>query len=183
MNLPKLTALLESYTGSSDSEYLELAKDPEANEKRLQELVESAAKSKGYGVGPMYHGTNYTFTEFSPRSWFAFNKVNALVTGSSSPTHIIEVFLDVEPYDVTMDEFYDFQITTSSGKDNADRMSNKLLDQAEDEGYDSVEFSEYAILVSNPNQIKSADPVTYDKSGNIIPLSKRFDSSTDNINY
>jgi hypothetical protein len=32
-------------------------------------------------------------------------------------------------------------------------------------------------------QIKSADPVTYDASGNVIPLSQRFDATTADINY
>jgi hypothetical protein len=31
--------------------------------------------------------------------------------------------------------------------------------------------------------IKSADPVTYDASGNVIPLSQRFDATTADINY
>jgi hypothetical protein len=40
----------------------------------------------------------------------------------------------------------------------------------------------YGLL--NPLKIiKSADPVTYDDSGNIIPLSQRFDSSKDDIRY
>ena len=39
------------------------------------------------------------------------------------------------------------------------------------------------IVVRNPNQIKSADPVTYNDNGNIIPLSSRFDSSKDDIRY
>ena len=33
------------------------------------------------------------------------------------------------------------------------------------------------------NQIKSADPVTYDDNGNVIPLSERFDESKDSILY
>ena len=38
-------------------------------------------------------------------------------------------------------------------------------------------------VVKNANQIKSADPVTYDDNGNVIPLSERFDSSTKDIRY
>lgn len=34
-----------------------------------------------------------------------------------------------------------------------------------------------------PNQIKSADPVTRDAQGNVIPPSKRFDASSNNILY
>lgn len=37
-------------------------------------------------------------------------------------------------------------------------------------------------LAFNSNQIKRADPVTYDESGNVIPLSERFSKSND-INY
>jgi len=39
------------------------------------------------------------------------------------------------------------------------------------------------ILVFSPNQIKSADPVTYDDQGNPIPLEKRFDPSIPDIRY
>lgn len=35
----------------------------------------------------------------------------------------------------------------------------------------------------DPNQIKSADPVTYDDNGNVIPLSERFKSENDDIRY
>lgn len=53
------------------------------------------------------------------------------------------------------------------------------------QGYAAYE-SEYSpdgheILVFNPNQIKSADPVTYDSNGNVIPLSRRFNQSSDSI--
>lgn len=38
-------------------------------------------------------------------------------------------------------------------------------------------------IIGSSSQIKSADPVTYDDGGNIIPLSQRFDSSSDDIRY
>jgi hypothetical protein len=38
-------------------------------------------------------------------------------------------------------------------------------------------------VVFSPNQIKSADPVTYDSAGNVIPLSQRFDAGRDEISY
>ena len=38
-------------------------------------------------------------------------------------------------------------------------------------------------MVYNPNQIKSADPVTYDANGNVIPLSQRFNPESDSISY
>jgi len=42
-------------------------------------------------------------------------------------------------------------------------------------------FSEEHLVIRNPNQIKSADPVTYDSDGNVIPLSQRFDEGRDEI--
>ena len=38
-------------------------------------------------------------------------------------------------------------------------------------------------IVDNPRQIKSADPVTYDDDGHVIPLSKRFDFTNPDIRY
>lgn len=38
-------------------------------------------------------------------------------------------------------------------------------------------------VVYDADQIKSADPVTYDNNGNIIPLSERFNSEKDDIRY
>lgn len=38
-------------------------------------------------------------------------------------------------------------------------------------------------VVFNPNQIKSADPVTRDEQGNVIPLSRRFQSASNDIRF
>ena len=46
------------------------------------------------------------------------------------------------------------------------------------------EYKEEDVWVAfEPSQIKSADLVTYDSDGNIIPLSKRFDKTQDDIRY
>ncbi|MGA0846448.1 MAG: hypothetical protein ACO3RV_07900, partial [Luteolibacter sp.] len=39
------------------------------------------------------------------------------------------------------------------------------------------------VIVFDPNQIKSADPITRDDSGKVIPLSKRFDVGSRDIRY
>ena len=38
-------------------------------------------------------------------------------------------------------------------------------------------------VVFNSSQVKSADPVTYDNNGNVIPLSERFDEGQSDIRY
>lgn len=39
------------------------------------------------------------------------------------------------------------------------------------------------VIVFNSNQLKSADPVTYDDNGNVIPLSERFNEKNEDIRY
>ena len=55
-------------------------------------------------------------------------------------------------------------------------------------GYDGVIQSKTdrrdgQIVVFNPEQIKSADPVTYREDGSVIPLSERFDPTNNDIRY
>lgn len=39
------------------------------------------------------------------------------------------------------------------------------------------------VIVFDPNQIKSADPITRDANGNVIPLSQRFNTETNDIRF
>jgi hypothetical protein len=58
-------------------------------------------------------------------------------------------------------------------------------------GFDSIRYrntyegtqNEESYILLSPEQIKSADPVTYDADGNVIPLSQRFDSTNEDIRY
>lgn len=57
----------------------------------------------------------------------------------------------------------------------------------QNEGYDGVIREEDGVIweyvAFNPNQIKSADPITYDDAGNVIPLSERFNPEKEDIRY
>ena len=67
----------------------------------------------------------------------------------------------------------------------------EIINKAKADGYDSVIFENirdgggfdtiYAVF--NPDQIKSADPATYDDQGNPIPLSQRFQQGEADIRY
>ena len=70
--------------------------------------------------------------------------------------------------------------------------TDDIVARAWDMGYDCVEISNVSdgvgikvpdeatdIVLRNPNQVKSANLVTFDDDGNIIPLSKRFSDSDD----
>ena len=74
-------------------------------------------------------------------------------------------------------------------------MNRKIIEILKRKGYDSIVmkirdddplhagFSSEHRTVFDPSQIKSADPVTRDDNGQIIPLSRRFDSTKDDIRY
>ena len=56
----------------NDAEYLELAKNPEQNEARLRELVDTAAKNAGYSIRGL-HSTNAEFTVFDIDKTYEWN--------------------------------------------------------------------------------------------------------------
>ena len=58
--------------------------------------------------------------------------------------------------------------------------SGSAAETAERRGYGDT-IKEYVVF--EPSQIKSADPVTYDDKGNIIPLSERFNPQNNDIRY
>jgi len=89
-------------------------------------------------------------------------------------------------YPVTIEQYYDNlerlkQIETENPAiflnrfkyDNNGNMTDGIREFLSSLGYDGI-ISNYEMVVFEPDQIKSADPVTYDDKGNIIPLSERF---------
>ena len=66
----------------------------------------------------------------------------------------------------------------------------RVREELQAKGYDGIingknyyggDGNEYVVF--SPNQIKSADAVTYDDAGNVIPLSKRFNSEKNDIRF
>lgn len=81
------------------------------------------------------------------------------------------------------------QVTTMKTRD--------VADWARENGYDGVHFknirdngkygrtaaSDVYAFFHPQRQVKSADPVTYDDNGNVIPLSERFNKKSEDIRY
>lgn len=66
--------------------------------------------------------------------------------------------------------------------------AKKFVDEITAEDYDGMilydtEFGGFSYVVFNSNQIKSADAITYDNNGEVIPLSERFNSNQEDIRY
>ena len=68
---------------------------------------------------------------------------------------------------------------------------SEIVSLLRENGYDSAIYEnrfegkegDQAIIVFDPSQIKSADPITRDDSGNIIPPSKRFDITSKDLRF
>ena len=64
--------------------------------------------------------------------------------------------------------------------------SREFAERLRSLGFDGIKFVECGDptwAVFDSNQIKSADPITYDDDGNVIPLGKRFDFTNPDIRY
>lgn len=78
-------------------------------------------------------------------------------------------------------EYVDMPSFTRIILDNNREFTKTLKDR----GYDGTIQSEAGdeVVVFDSSQIKSADPVTYDDEGNVIPLSERFNAKKEDIRY
>lgn len=68
------------------------------------------------------------------------------------------------------------------GYDENGKMSDGIREFLSQFGYDGI-ISDEEMVVFDPEQIKSADPVVRDNNGNIIPLSERFQTDNPDIRY
>jgi hypothetical protein len=168
-----------SPTAAQDAEYLQAVESGDMD--KAQRMVDDAAKAAGYGVGPVYHGGGFDITvdPVFKRSnkgdgvlvsdqgiFFSDRKSYADFMASNGGT-VTTVFL-------RLDNPREFAPNEGIGE-----MDEKLLRSQGYDGWDSESGLEYVVF--DPSQIKSADPVTYDESGNVIPLSQRFDETKSSI--
>lgn len=121
--------------------------------------------------------------------------------------NVVRVFLNVEnPINAKENEVLSFVFGSKDKKDVLDRIfdpNDNAMSQEEKEiaatmvnddivneskNYDGVDASTARtafaeVVVRDPSQIKSADPVTYDDAGNVISLSQRFNPEKSDIRY
>lgn len=165
-----------------------------------QRMVDEAAMATGYKTNG-FHGTNAPeFTKFQPSrifgdSWFFSDTPDY---PAERGNRVLNVYLNVGRQKIV-------KIPTTKPW-GVPSYEIGIIEKARHEGYNSVrleaippawmrallpliglkaEVSGYtnATVVFSPEQIKSADPVTYDISGKPIPLSRRFNPQKNNINY
>lgn len=94
--------------------------------------------------------------------------------GTYDISKILSTFESKDAFEVLVD------LNTTAIGDFAEAL--KLFNEVFDKDYTSVE-TDLETVVYSPEQIKSADPITYDDNGNVIPLSERFKADNKDIRY
>lgn len=133
---------------------------------------------------------------FAFSDWLDENDPNDRMRNAWDVTKTIEEqFGDVVPQ-----EIIDLERKYTRTMDEWREKTNKAILEAKewltkwlrDNNYDSMELEfdngaggrvTDALIVLDPNQVKSAEPVTYDDNGNVVPLSKRFNAAENDIRY
>ena len=173
--------------------------------KTAQRMVDEAAKAAGYAIKG-YHGTDAyeSFTVFKkgkfgllgPGIYFSEDESYAkrYAQKSGYAGRVYSSYLRTQnPLVVTSEnpavEILGEKVAKSREEKQASPsywITSADIKKLQSKGYDGIVW-EYGgnreFSVWNPEQIKSADPVTYDNAGNVIPLSKRFDSTKTDIRY
>nr|DAI05183.1 MAG TPA: Macoilin family [Caudoviricetes sp.] len=190
----------------SDRDYLSAVESGDME--TAQKMVEEAAKAAGY-VTHAYHGTlTKGITEFKKSfigSRFSYDEVGFFFTDNlklAQDYATSEFDADrkgevISAYIRTKNAFtFDAAYALKNGygkvfRDNDavdvwDNYQSALLEEAEEHHADSIiikDGNSMMVVAFEPNQIKSAEPVVYDNSGNVIPLSERFNPRKRDIRY
>ena len=193
-------------TKYSDRDYLSAVESGDME--TAQKMVEEAAKAAGY-VTHAYHGTlTKGITEFKKSfigSRFSYDEVGFFFTDNlklAQDYATSEFDADrkgevISAYIRTKNAFtFDAAYALKNGygkvfRDNDavdvwDNYQSALLEEAEEHHADSIiikDGNSMMVVAFEPNQIKSAEPVVYDNSGNVIPLSERFNPRKRDIRY
>lgn len=190
-----------------ETEYDKAVKDNDMD--KAAELVQDYAFEKGY-TDLVYHGTDqFGFTKFNEGWVFTTDDLNTAATYSDidKPSNIknnqsrygnyalyanVDGLLRVEGNDAYYNEI----------EYNGEKMDTiDIANIARKEGYSGVMFKDiidpsgmydsdlldepsYVMVFFKPEeQLKSADPITYDDNGEVVPLNKRFNKDYNDIRY
>ena len=193
---------------SMDASYLSAVE--RGDMETAQMMVDEAAKEAGYDK-LFYHGAKKGggFNTFRDWSYFTENKQYAeRYTDRDKPGSLYTVYAKLQkPFDTRNAEarkefkairqeygLSDIQASGlpdwTDGYDISDYIDENDLDYDSillDEGGDLVNGKPISrgisYVIRKSAQVKSADPVTYDDNGNVIPLSERFNTKKSDIRY
>ena len=155
--------------------------------KTAQRMVDEAAekafpdsvlRGKDGKLIKMYHGSSSKHTVFRGKDFGGNNYFSPWKSYAAGYGEVRAFYLNLTnpiEYD------YDFNQINNVDEDSADGFIWCGEDLAN--GIDQNAVGDTEVVVYDANNIKSADPVTYDDNGDVIPLSERFNAEKDDIRY
>lgn len=202
----EVAEFLYSSRTASDSEYLNLAQNPEENELDLKDMVREAAEKAGFVYrrnARRYHSPQndvgwqmfvYGIDNDQPEAFGSYEFVatdeGAIPIEDVMPKlrELTEEFYG-EP--ISDDEINPPDIITSAGIfDDVEFMEflyeNYLNDLADENGGEYPAFitaDGLMVFTRDDKRVKSLAAVEYDDNGDVIPLSQRFDMGKEDIRY
>ena len=204
----EFTPRLKYSLRENDRKYMDAVEHGDTAE--AQKLVDAAAKAAGY-KNLFYHGAKKGggFTTFRGWSYFTKNKGYAQrYSESGNANSLYTTYVKMErPFDTRIPEVRELfdearmeygmgQLQDTGLPDWTDGYDLSEYIEENDLPYDGIVLDEggdfvngkpvsrgLSYVIRNSAQIKSADAVTYDDNGNVIPLSERFNSENDDIRY
>jgi hypothetical protein len=151
-----------------------------------QKMVDDAAKAAGYTVGPVWHSTNAgDFNSFKTKTGAFFTDIKeaSSIFGDTSRPYYLKIKNPTEQGSASSDVLgSDIVRLKNAGHD---AVTGFISLPEERLSYFRQKYGKVPdeYVVFDPNQIKSTEAITRDSAGNIIPLSKRFQSESPDIRY
>ena len=193
---------------SQDTEYLDAVE--RGDMETAQRMVDEAAKAAGYDRH-LYHGakTGGGFTVFKGWQYFTASKAYAeRYTQRDTGKGLYDVYVksdrlfdtrkadDRAIFGEYKNEYGMGELQENGLPDWTDGYDLSEIIEENELDYDGIVLDEGGDLVDgkpvsrglsyvirDSSQVKSADPVTYDDNGDVIPLSERFNESNKDIRY
>lgn len=172
-----------------DTEYLSAVENGDME--TAQRMVDEAAKKAGYTYKGM-HGTDADFNNFDYSYIGDDNKLGLGFYFTNNEKLQFKYDYEKTAYLKINNPIYDNNPVLDDIIQREQELRESGLTQEEtlkaiqkEFGYDGIiaEYNRKALVAFNPEQIKSAEPATYDDNGNVIPLSERFNTQEKDIRY
>lgn len=150
------------------------------DEKANEAFKDSVLRDKDGKLFKVYHGSKAKFNVFRGKE----------ISGASgeyfSPwKKFAEQYGEARAFYVNLTNPQKYDYDWNELNDVPDAEADGVIYTFEDieDGFDPGSFGDTEIIVYDNKAIKSADPVTYDDNGNVIPLSERFNTENEDIRF
>jgi hypothetical protein len=174
----------------SDTDYLSAVNSGDTA--AAQRMVDEAANAAGYTVGPVWHGGAKP-TVFNVRAGEKTSRHESSALGSffSDSEETASQYGNTAPYFLRIENPIELSEREQSALDTVAK-ARLFRMKAKQDGFDGAIIrtqdapgfkggTEYVAF--DPTQIKSAEPITRNDQGNVIPLSQRFQTSNADIRF